>query len=101
MTTSTVQSIHAQVWTCLAYHSIPVIPTNYEEGKVEKYLPFFHFLENLWSKAVIFLPYKNPQDFIDKLEAMPTTERIMRLDKVEFSFLGIVKLLSFYSVFFF
>ena len=70
------------MWTCLYYRSIPVIPTNYDESEVKKYLPFFNLLQLLWSKAIFFQPYETPREFIEKLYAMSSVERVMRLDKV-------------------
>ncbi|VDM16476.1 unnamed protein product [Hydatigera taeniaeformis] len=82
LTSSAVRSIHAQLWACFFYRSIPVIPTKYEPAQVEKYLPFFSLLESLWSKAIVYLPFTSAQNFVSKLNEISKQERIMRLDKI-------------------
>ncbi|KAL5968944.1 Exostosin-like 3, partial [Taenia solium] len=82
LTSAAVLAIHAQLWTCFYYRSIPVIPTKYEAVEAEKYLPFFRLLESLWSKAIVFQSFTNAYDFVSKLKKMPSEERVMRLDKI-------------------
>lgn len=82
LTSPAVRSIHAQLWTCFFYRSIPVIPTKYKAVEAEKYLPFFSLLESLWSKAIVFQPFTNANDFVSKLKGMSAEERVMRLDKI-------------------
>ncbi|KAM7533198.1 hypothetical protein Aperf_G00000127425 [Anoplocephala perfoliata] len=81
LTASAVRSIHAQLWTCLMFHSIPVIPTPFEAEIAEIYLPFFHLLRSLWTGAIVFQPFEDAIKFLANLEKMTPAERTQRLDK--------------------
>lgn len=82
LTVSAIRSIHAQLWTCFMFHSIPVIPTAFESRIAETYLPFFYLLRPLWTGAIVFQPFTNAEDFVGNLEKITLAERTQRLDKV-------------------
>ncbi|VDN96956.1 unnamed protein product [Rodentolepis nana] len=82
LTSSAVRSIHAQLWSCFMFHSIPVIPTEFDAVIAEVYLPFFYLLQPLWTEAVVFQSFHTNQvDFLRKLRNINLEERIRRLNK--------------------
>ncbi|VDD75253.1 unnamed protein product [Mesocestoides corti] len=81
ITPSAVRSIHAQLWTCLKFHSIPLIPTHYVKENAEKVLPFFGLLESLWSRAIVFQPFINASDFVHRLMEIFSNEGVVLMDK--------------------
>ncbi|KAM3171189.1 hypothetical protein ACTXT7_017124 [Hymenolepis weldensis] len=69
------------------FHSIPVIPTQFDAEIAEIYLPFFSLLQPLWTKAIVFQPFHTNQgDFLTKLRNMKPEERVHRLNKMLIAF---------------